>query len=92
METGEGKSMEDEGKRENDANLRREDPPPTSLEMEEGPQSKLPHDHTEVPLRPVGPDLLLDERLSSAAAPFLYLLSIILIAVAGYFAYMFFHG
>ncbi len=39
-----------------------------------------------------GPDLILDERLNSAAAPFLYLLSIILIAVAGYFVYTFLRG
>ncbi len=38
------------------------------------------------------PDLVLDERLTSAAAPFLYLLSTVLIAVAGYFVYLFFHG
>jgi hypothetical protein len=33
-----------------------------------------------------------DERLNSAAAPFLYLLGGILIAVAGYFAYTFLRG
>jgi hypothetical protein len=41
---------------------------------------------------PPGPDLILDERLTSAAAPFLYMLSLVLIAVAGYFVYLFFHG
>jgi hypothetical protein len=39
-----------------------------------------------------GADLMLDERLNSAAAPFLYLLAVILIAVAGYFAYTLLRG
>ncbi|MBT3070902.1 hypothetical protein KKP04_08485 [Rhodomicrobium sp. Az07] len=35
------------------------------------------------------PDLILDERLTSAAAPFLYLLGIVMLAVAGYLVYLF---
>ena len=42
--------------------------------------------------QPSEPDLILDERLTSAAAPFLYMLSFVLIAVAGYFVYLLFHG
>jgi hypothetical protein len=41
------------------------------------------------PPPPGAPDLILDERLMSAAAPFLYLLAIILLAVAGYLIYSF---
>ena len=42
---------------------------------------------------PAEPDLILDERLTSAAAPFLYMLSLVLYsAVAGYFVYLLFHG
>jgi hypothetical protein len=36
--------------------------------------------------------LMLDERLNSAAAPFLYLLGSVVAAAAGYFLYMFLHG
>jgi hypothetical protein len=35
---------------------------------------------------------MLDERLNSAAMPFLYLLSSVVIAAAGYFLYVFLHG
>jgi hypothetical protein len=56
--------------------------------MEEEPLSPA---HADVPLPPAS-DLIIDERLTSAAAPFLYLLSIILIAVAAYFLYIFFRG
>ncbi|MBJ7534394.1 hypothetical protein JDN40_09795 [Rhodomicrobium vannielii ATCC 17100] len=41
------------------------------------------------PPPPGAPDLILDERLTSAAAPFLYLLAIVLLAVAGYLIYSF---
>jgi hypothetical protein len=40
--------------------------------------------------RDTGP--MLDEQLNSAATPFLYLLSSIIIAAAGYFLYAFLHG
>ncbi len=36
--------------------------------------------------------LILDDKLSSAASPFLYLLSILVIAVAAYLLYSFLHG
>jgi hypothetical protein len=91
METGEDKAMGKNGKVENGAKLPEGEAslPPSeeepSLENQDGPR------RADVPLRP-GPDLILDERLTSAAAPFLYLLAIILIAVAGYFVYVFLHG
>ena len=36
--------------------------------------------------------LVLDDELDSAASPFLYLLTALLIAVAGYFVYWLLHG
>lgn len=54
-------------------------------------QSSAPAHGADAPL-PQSSDVLIDERLSSAAAPFLYLLSIISIAVLGYFLYIVFHG
>ncbi len=68
------------------------DLPETSYELETGLENKSPQDRSEMPLSPNAPDLILDERLTSAAAPFLYLLSIILIAIAAYFLYIFLHG
>jgi hypothetical protein len=35
---------------------------------------------------------MLEERLNSAAMPFLYLLSSVVIAAAAYFLYIFLHG
>jgi hypothetical protein len=81
--------MTDNGKAEKDAKLPLDEAaasPPQ--EAEPGPEHADALDRRSVPLRP-GPDLILDERLNSAAAPFLYLLAIILLAVAGYFAYTF---
>ncbi len=80
--------MEEKGKAEKEANLRDVAAPITPPEAAESRESP---GHADIRMRP-GPDLVLDERLTSAAAPFLYLLAIILIAVAGYFAYVFLHG
>jgi hypothetical protein len=84
--------MADNGKAEKNANLRLEEapasPPP---EGEPGQESAGAPEHRGVPISP-GPDLVLDERLDSAAAPFLYLLAVILLAVAGYFVYTFVRG
>jgi hypothetical protein len=68
------------------------DLPESSYDMERGAGHRAEDPRAEIPLRPGGPDLILDERLTSAAAPFLYLLSIILIAIAGYFLYNFLRG
>jgi|GEM_PF-4569888 len=54
---------------------------------QEAPTAQPAASHEPPP--PGAPDLILDERLSSAAAPFLYLLAIILLAVAGYLVYSF---
>ncbi|MFT4077677.1 hypothetical protein [Rhodomicrobium sp.] len=54
---------------------------------QEAPAAQPAASHEPPP--PGAPDLILDERLSSAAAPFLYLLAIILLAVAGYLVYSF---
>ena len=81
MEREYDRTIEGHGREDHDAKFDAEDAP-MSTEGEAGPG----HDG------PARPDLILDERLTSAAAPFLYLLSIGLIAVAGYFVYLFFHG
>jgi hypothetical protein len=80
--------MEDNGKavkdaREQTATAAPHDPAPEFLEAP---------NHLSVPLQPDTDTELDDERLNSAAAPFLYLLGAILIAVAGYFAYTFLRG
>lgn len=84
--------MADNGKAEKDATVRLDESavsPPEEAEPERDRAGAS--EQRSVPLR-AGPDLILDERLSSAAAPFLYLLAIILIAVAGYFIYAFVRG
>ena len=84
METEYDRTVEEHGKGIHEASIGVEEAPmPT--ETEAGPENG--HD---APMLP-GPDLILDERLTSAAAPFLYMLSVVLIAVAGYFVYLFFH-
>jgi hypothetical protein len=88
METEFDRTVEEHGKGNHDAGFGAEEVPMT--EAEAGPESRESPSH-DVPMRP-GPDLILDERLTSAAAPFLYLLSIILTAVTGYFLYIFFHS
>ncbi len=80
---------EDHGKSDHDAKFGM-DEPPMMTEAETGAENRECHGHG-IPMRP-GPDLILDERLTSAAAPFLYMLSVVLIAVAGYFVYLFFQG
>ncbi|MFZ1108836.1 MAG: hypothetical protein WAN43_10915 [Rhodomicrobium sp.] len=81
--------MADNGKAGKDAKSRRDETPASPpQEAEPGPETAGAFEPRSVPLPP-GPDLILDERLNSAAAPFLYLLAIILIAVAGYFVYIF---
>ncbi len=81
--------MEENGKADKDANAPFNERPrlPDADPNPEGAESERPG----VRLR-AGPDLILDERLNSAAAPFLYLLSLVLIAVAGYFVYTFLRG
>ena len=81
MEREYDRTIEGHNREDHDAKFDPEDAP-RSTEAEAGPG----HDS------PARPDLILDERLTSAAAPFLYLLSIGLIAVAGYFVYLFFRG
>jgi len=89
METEYDRSINDHGKGGDDAKFGAEEASMT-MEADAGPENAESHGHG-VPMRP-GPDLILDERLTSAAAPFLYTLSVVLIAVAGYFVYLFFHG
>ncbi len=84
METEYDRTGEGHAKSDHDAKFDVNEPRvPTGVDNPE------PTNH-DVSLQP-GPDLILDERLTSAAAPFLYMLSIILIAVAGYFVYLFFY-
>ena len=84
METEYDRTVEEHGKGHHEASFGVVEAPMT--EAETGPENG--HD---APMLP-GPDLILDERLTSAAAPFLSMLSVVLIAVAGYFVYLFFHG
>ncbi len=89
METAYDRSIEDHAKSGDDAKFGAEEAP-LSTEAESGPENRESHGR-DVRMRP-GPDLILDERLTSAAAPFLYMLSVVLIGVAGYFVYLFLHG
>jgi len=59
-----------------------------SAATRQGPPPPAPPAAHEAP-PPGAPDLVLDERLSSAAAPFLYLLAVVLVAVAAYLIYSF---
>ena len=81
MEREDDRTIEGQGREDQDAKFDAGDAP-TPTEMEAGPGRGGPE----------RPDLILDERLTSAAAPFLYMLSVVLIAVAGYFVYLFFRG
>jgi hypothetical protein len=83
------KAMEENGKADKDAKAPVDvaTPPPEAEPKPESAELERPSARLRA-----GPDLILDERLNSAAAPFLYLLAIILIAVAGYFAYTFVRG
>ena len=89
METEYDRTIEDHGKGNHEAGFGAEEAP-MPIEAEVGPEDRDSHVDDAI-MRP-GPDLILDERLTSAAAPFLYMLSVVLIAVAGYFFYLFFHG
>ena len=83
METEDDRTVEEHGKGNHEAGFGA-DEAPMATEADAGPENRDSHGH-DAPLRP-GPDLILD------AAPFLYMLSVVLIAVAGYFVYLFFHG
>ena len=87
MQTEYDRTSESHGKGSHDARFGAEDPLTTSG-AENWPDNDDSPGHDSL----AEPDLVLDERLTSAAAPFLYLLSTVLIAVAGYFVYLFFHG
>ena len=87
MKTEGDRTIEEHGKRSHEAGFDAEETPMTT---EAEPENGDGHSQ-DAPL-PAEPDLILDERLTSAAAPFLYMLSLALIAVAGYFVYLFFHG
>ena len=89
MKTENDRTIEEHGKRSHEAGFDAEEAPMTT-EAEGEPENRDGHSH-DAPMPP-GPDLILDDRLTSAAAPFLYMLSLVLIAVAGYFVYLFFHG
>ena len=89
MKTEDDRTIEEHGKRSHEAGFDAEEAPMTT-EAEGEPENRDGHSH-DAPM-PSEPDLILDERLTSAAAPFLYMLSLVLIAVAGYFVYLFFHG
>ena len=89
MKTEYDRTTDDNGKREHDAQFGVDEAPMT-VDTDAGADTAESPRH-DVPMRP-GPDLIMDERLTSAAAPFLYMLSLVLIAVAGYFIYLFFHG
>lgn len=89
MKTEDDRTIEEHGKGNHEAAFGAEEAPMTT-EAEGGPENRDGHSH-DAPM-PTGPDLIFDERLASAAAPFLYMLSLVLIAVAGYFAYLFVHG
>ncbi len=84
MDREDDRTFEEHAASDHDARLGVEEAPMTA-ETDTGPAESPGHD---VPFRP-GPDLVLDERLTSAAAPFLYLLAVVLIAVTGYFVYLF---
>ena len=89
MKTEDDRTIEEHGKRSHEVGFDAEEAPMTTEVAAEHENSDGPsHD---APL-PSEPDLILDERLTSAAAPFLYMLSLALITVAGYFVYLFFHG
>ncbi len=83
--------MEGNGKADRAEKLLPEETPPAPTEVESVTESAETSERPGVRLR-AGPDLILDERLNSAAAPFLYLVAIILVAVAGYFVYTFLRG
>ena len=87
MKTEDDRTIEEHGKGAHDAGFGVEEAPETA-DTDAGEGDSPGHD---IPMRP-GPDLIMDERLTSAAAPFLYMLSVVLIAVAGYFVYLFFYG
>ena len=89
MKTENGRTIEKHGKGNHEAGFGAEEAPMTT-EAEARSENRNGRNH-DAPMPP-GPDLILDERLTSAAAPFLYMLSVVLIAVAGYFVYLFFHG
>ena len=89
MKTEDDRTIEERGKGNHEDGFGAEEAP-TTTKAEAGPENRDRHSHDA--LMPPGPDLILDERLTSAAAPFLYMLSLVLIAVAGYFVYLFFHG
>jgi len=89
MKTEDDRTIEEHGKRSHEAGFDAEEAPMTT-EAEAEPENSDGPSHN-APL-PSEPDLILDERLTSAAAPFLYMLSLALIAVAGYFVYLLFHG
>jgi hypothetical protein len=80
--------MEGNGKAHKDERLRLEETPPSPPEAEPLAESADTAERPSARLR-AGPDVILDERLNSAAAPFLYLLAIVLISIAGYFVYAF---
>ncbi len=82
MDREEDRTFEEHGKAEHDASFVED------VDMDAGRGDR---DAADVAIQ-LGPDLIMDERLTSAAAPFLYMLSAILIAVAGYFVYLFFYG
>ncbi len=86
MKTEDGRTIEDHGKGD-DARLGIEEALVTA-DTDASAENSAGHD---VPMLS-GPDLIMDARLTSAAAPFLYMLSLVLIAVAGYFVYLFFYG
>lgn len=88
METEYDRTIEDHGKTDHDFGFSFEDASMTA-ERETGLESRRNLNRS-VAVRP-GSDLLLDERLTSAAAPFLSMLSIVLISIAGYFVYLFLH-
>jgi hypothetical protein len=89
MKTEDDRTIEEQGKRSHEVGFDAEEAPMTT-EAEAEPENSNGPGH-DAPL-PSEPDLILDERLTSAAAPFLYMLSLALIAVAGYFVYLFIHG
>ena len=90
MKTEDDRTIEEHGKRSHEAGFDAEEAPMTT-EAEAEFEDRDDGPGHDAPL-PSEPDLILDERLTSAAAPFLYMLSLALIAVAGYFVYLFFHG
>ena len=89
MKTENDRTIEEHGKRSHEVGFDAEEAPMTT-EAEGEPENRDGHGY-DAPM-PSEPDLILDERLTSAAAPFLFMLSLVLIAVAGYFVYLFFHG